>query len=94
MLLTSFLILSAGFLALALAMDRHHRDVIGGPVPRHRRNILRLVGTLLLALGFTACGLARGWHFGPVWFTGLAAMSAFAVLLAVSLVPSVLKPPR
>lgn len=88
MLLLSAVLICLGFLALALSLDRHYRDVLGGKLSAGRRLALRSSGWLLLALGLVTCCLARGGQLGPVWFLGLAALAALVVLAVMSVVPS------
>ena len=40
----------AGFTAVCLAMDRHHRQVFGRPSARRTATLLRALGCALLAL--------------------------------------------
>lgn len=73
-----------GFGALAMSLDRHFRDVLGGPLPAARRNAFRIAGWGLLGLSLGACLMARGWQFGPVWFLGLVPVTAMFVLIAMT----------
>lgn len=74
----------AGLAALCLAMDRHHRQVMGRGIKPRAILALRLAGTAILALSFAAAIVADGWVFGPVaWCGGLTA----AALLLVFLLP-------
>ncbi len=90
MLFLTFLVMSAGFAALALAMERHHRDVFARTLTNARRNRFRICGTGLLLLSLLACILACGIQFGLVWFIGLSGLAAVLVLLGLAFFP----PPR
>ncbi|MDM0035048.1 DUF3325 family protein [Variovorax sp. J22P271] len=74
----------AGFLALGLAMDRHHEDAYGrGSTPGRRRPWLRAAGAALLLLSLWASlglqGSTQGW---VLWFGVLtaAALAAAGIL--------------
>ncbi|MEM7120381.1 MAG: DUF3325 domain-containing protein [Pseudomonadota bacterium] len=76
----------AGFACLALAMDRHHRQLWQRPVGQGRRAMLRLAGATLLTTSLVACSAAAGWSTGLVlWFCVLTASGlAFVVLLPLA----------
>lgn len=74
----------AGFLLLSLAMDRHHRDLLGGVPGRMRRWLFRIGGWALLGLSILPCGALWGWSFGAVAWCGVLTL---AVLALVSLAP-------
>lgn len=72
----------AGFAALCLAMERHHREVFGSRrIPPRRRLALRLAGWVLLAASFPACVAGWGWAFGPVAWCGVLTAAALPVVL-------------
>lgn len=73
-----------GFLALSLAMDRHHEDAYGrGSTPGRRRPWLRAGGTALLLLSLAASlrlqGSTQGW---VLWFGMLTAAALTVVGIA------------
>lgn len=82
----------AGFAALALSMDRHHRAALSGPVPRSRKRLLRVAGWLGLALAFAAAVALDGWNFGPVQATGALTAAALGVALLLTVRPGWLRP--
>ena len=73
----------AGFAALAFAMHRHQRDIIGRSLPLSTTRFLRVVGTCapLFALGVLVT--AYGWGLGLVMFSGHTSISAGVVLCAL-----------
>ncbi|MGM4891489.1 DUF3325 domain-containing protein [Tardiphaga sp. 839_C3_N1_4] len=75
----AFVLCLAGFAALAFAMHRHQREIIGGSLPLTLTRALRIVGTCapLFALGVlvTACG----WGLGLVIFSGHTSIAADTV---------------
>lgn len=82
----------AGFAALALAMDRHHRQVLHGLPPPRQRLLLRAAGALGLAGSLLACVAHAGWSTGAVLWLGLLPVAAVPVALALVYAPSVLAP--
>ena len=83
--ITALLLSLLGFAALALAMHKHHRDILGRPIPPVRRHGLRLTGWGLLALAFAACIAGKGWATGPVlWFAQLT-VAALAIAMLLTL---------
>lgn len=76
-----------GFALLALAMDRHYRQVRGGqPVPALRVR-WRAGGSLGLVLSLAACVMHDGWSHGLVLWWGVLSTSGIAVVLMLSLAP-------
>ncbi len=72
----------AGFVALCLAMDRHHGQVFRHRAVPWQRQALRLVGWLLLAASLPACIAGWGWPVGLVaWFGILSAAGLLLVFL-------------
>lgn len=72
----------AGFAFLALAMDRHHRQVWQRPVGEARRAVLRLSGATFLTAALVACVVQVGWSTGLVlWFCVLTASGLTLVVL-------------
>jgi fatty acid desaturase len=70
----------AGFAALAFAMHRHQRDLVGRSLPRSWTRILRVAGgcALLAALGVLVG--RYGWALGLVMFSGHTSLGAGIVL--------------
>ncbi|NGM48954.1 DUF3325 domain-containing protein [Caulobacter sp. 602-2] len=81
MTLLAFLLCLAGFLALSLAMPRHHAALVGGPLTRQRRRVLKTAGWLGLALGLAASLAAWGLAWGAIGWLGLLTAAAAPVLL-------------
>ncbi len=80
--LLAFALSLAGFAALSLAMDRHHRQVWHRAPSRGLRLLLRAAGTLALAASLAACIAQSGAGVGVVaWFGLLSAAAAVVALL-------------
>jgi len=81
--LPPFLLCLAGFVMLALAMDRPQEAILGHRLPRARIKALRIVGTglLLLALGWLTH--QQGWGLGLVMFSGQTSLAAGIVFCAL-----------
>lgn len=73
----------SGFAALALAMRRQQRDIIGRPLPPAVTFLLRAAGAcaLLCALGVLVAW--QGWSLGLVMFSGHTSIAAGLVLCAL-----------
>lgn len=69
----------SGWLALALAMDRHRRQA---PTVRLSPGALRSIGWLMLAAALWPCVAGWGWAIGA---TGWAGFISLAALLAAGL---------
>ena len=82
----------SGFGALALSLDRHHRDALGGRVPTGRALPLRLGGWGLLAASLAAAVALEGWNFGPVQWVGALTGAALLVVALLSYRPAWLRP--
>jgi high-affinity Fe2+/Pb2+ permease len=74
--LLAFLLCLAGFAALALAMRRQQRDIIGRSLRPATTYVLRASGTcaLLFALGILVAW--HGWSLGLVMFSGHTSITA------------------
>jgi hypothetical protein len=77
--LIAFVLCSAGFAALAFAMHRHQRDIIGRSLPFTTTRVLRVVGTCALLVAFHVLVTAHGWGLGLVTFSGHTSMAAGTV---------------
>jgi hypothetical protein len=69
----------AGFAALAFAMHRHQRDIIGRSLQLITTRGLRLVGTCALLVAFGVLVTRYGWGFGLVMFSGHTSIAAGVV---------------
>ena len=81
--LPPFVLCLAGFAALAFAMDRPQRDLIGRSLPMSATRALRIAGAcaLLLALGVLVAW--QGWGLGLVMFSGHTSLTAGIVHCAL-----------
>ena len=79
----------AGFVALALAMNRHHRQVWNGEASEHTRILLRIAGAAGLASAFALCIRYAGWSVGPVLMLGLLSAAGIAVVLLLTFRPRI-----
>lgn len=78
----------AGFAAMAMSMDRHHRAAAGGPCPKPRRRTLRRMSWSLLAAA--AVIALTGRSVGIVAGVLSASMAAAAVVGLLGVRPRVL----
>lgn len=74
-------------LALCLAMDRHHAQILHDKPGRSLRLLLRFAGWSLLALALWLCSLAWGWAIGPVAWFGLLSAAALALVFLLPYAP-------
>ena len=81
--LPAFVLCLAGFTALAFAMRRQQRDIIGRPLRLTTTYVLRVAGAcaLLFALGILVA--RQGWGLGLVMFSGHTSLTAGIVLCAL-----------
>ena len=83
--LPSFVLCLAGFGALALAVKRQQREIIGRLLPPGTTYALRAAAACALLLALGLVGAAAGWSLGLVMFSGhttLAAGFVYCGLLA------------
>ncbi|MCP1469670.1 hypothetical protein J3E64_001352 [Sphingobium sp. OAS761] len=85
MALLAFLLLSAGFAALALSMAQHYRKLQYGAPAASRKLALRGAGWALLAAAFVPSIHDLGVSLGIVLWFGLAALAAAAAALILAL---------
>jgi len=83
--LAPFLLAFAGFAALALAMQRHHRALFGRAPGRSAAAALRIAGAGGLAAALWACVEGWGWAIGAVAWFGVLSAAAFPVVLLLAL---------
>jgi hypothetical protein len=81
--LLAFVLCLAGFTALAFAMRRQQRDIIGRSLRLTTTYVLRVAGAgaLLFALGILVA--RHGWSLGLVMFSGHTSVTAGLVLCAL-----------
>lgn len=87
MTLLAFVLTLLGFAALALAMDRHLRQVRRAAPTGCLRELLRATGTLTLAASLAVCVFEAGWGTGWVVWFGLLSAAAMMIVLALSYWP-------
>lgn len=87
MTLLAFVLTLLGFAALALAMDRHHRQVRRTALAGWLRWLLRVTGTLALAASLAACVFESGWGRGWVMWFGLLSAAAAMIVLSLTFWP-------
>ena len=85
--LLALLLSLAGFVALALAMERHHRQVWQRAPSRKQCMLLRCFGITGLGAALAACVAHAGWATGTVIWLGLMTVAALAVALVLSYRP-------
>lgn len=89
---TSLALSFLGFVALALAMDRHHGQVLDGrPDPRFR-TLMRVAGTALLGFSAVPCVVAHGWSIGLTWWLGVLTAAVLPVVLLLTYRPQAIPP--
>lgn len=78
-----------GLAAISLTMDRHYADIHGRSTALDdgRRRLFRLLGWSGIALSFTCCIAASGWHIGPVLWCGMLTLSAMMLTLLLQYAP-------
>lgn len=91
--LLAFALTLIGFAALALAMDRHHRQLWHALPAAWLRRLLRGAGTLALAAALAACVAGFGRGTGWVAWFGLLSAAAIAVVLPLAYWPRRAAPP-
>ncbi len=74
--LLALLLSLAGFVALALAMERHHRQVWQRAPSRKQCMLLRCFGITGLGAALAACVAHAGWATGTVIWLGLMTVAA------------------
>lgn len=77
-------VIGAAFLALAISMKRHQRDLLGRSLREGEASFARVTGWLLLALAWALDALALGPAIGTIVWTGEASVGAWLVVSAVT----------
>lgn len=85
--LATFLLALAGFAALALSMQKHHRDVLGRASPRSRELLFGSGGWLLLAVSLFSAIAGADLFVGIVLWLGLVTIAALAVAMVLTYGP-------
>lgn len=93
MILLSALFSLAGFIALCLAMDRHHQALLGARTKPRRRRALRALGVAALAGSAATAIVGGGVRDGIVTWVGLLTLGAASALLTLTFRPA-RPPPR
>lgn len=98
MIALAFALTYAGWAAICFAMPAHARKLRRHPFGRIIIAMLRVAGSVALAMALAICAAAWGWPHGSMaWFgiltiaclslIGLLAVSARAALLPIALLP-------
>lgn len=82
----------SGFTALALALPKHQRDVMGKTLPVRRERMLRTGGWILIALSLMLDMLGWGASLGIVYWFGSATLAALLVALGICYWPRAVTP--
>lgn len=82
----------AGFLCLAIVMDRHADDALGREPTRRDRWLARGAGSLLLALALAACIAVEGVSIGITAWLGVMTPAALLIGLGFTFLPGGQKP--
>jgi hypothetical protein len=82
--LTALALTYAGMAALALAIDRHHRQAFGADAAPRTRDLLRIAGAVLLVLAAPPCVHLWGAGGGTVAWVGMLTIGA---LLSAGVLP-------
>jgi len=88
--LASLLLSFAAFAALAMTMDKHHRDLFGAPPGKGRRQLFTMAGWLLLAASALPLIQLQGAVIGMLFWLGLLTASALGVAMVLSYRPRLL----
>ena len=80
----SLLLAIVGFACLAVAMNRHHSEAIGGKPTRSRARLLRVAGSVALFALLVFDMTTNGAAFGAMLAFGYASLGAGVVLLALT----------
>ncbi|RIV80920.1 DUF3325 domain-containing protein [Aurantiacibacter xanthus] len=72
-----------GFAALALAMKRHQREVIGRALTDKERHLTRSAGALAIAASLAVAMAAFGAGYGAVAWFGYMSVAAWIVVAAL-----------
>lgn len=84
MTVLAWLLAVAGFTALALSMDRHHRDVFSALPTPTRRRCLRGAGWVAVLASITCCIIGWGVIHGVITALGVLAAGAAPPLFWLS----------
>lgn len=84
MTVLALLLATLAFACLAMAMERHHRDVTGHAPAAPRQHLLRLLGGCGLVASLAASISAWGIALGVVGWCGVLAAGAGAMVLWLS----------
>jgi hypothetical protein len=78
--LLAVIVALASFMALCLAMPRHHRQFWHAAPGRRRQHVLRGGGIAGLLLSWWLSGLAWGWAIGPIAWFGVSTAASLAIV--------------
>lgn len=83
----AFTLVFAGFVALSLAMDRHHRGVFKKMPSKPLKHLVRCVGLTLVAAGWSFSVVVWGGSVGTVAWLGIMTVAAVGVTLLHTYTP-------
>jgi hypothetical protein len=89
--IASLALAHAGFVALCLGMDRHHRQVLGARPSPSRARALRAGGWLVLAASYAASVAEAGPSVGTVAWIGALTLGAGVIVLLLPYAPRALR---
>lgn len=73
----------AGFLALAVSMKRHQRDLVGRPLPEPQANGARIAGWACLAIAWVLEAFAIGPALGTIVWVGETSLGGWLAVAAI-----------
>ena len=91
--LAAFVINASGCALLALAMQRHHRQVAAGTLKPQLQRRRRVLGSTALGLSLLVCWVALGPLVGLLLWLGLLSATTLLVALVLAFRPQWLAPP-
>lgn len=86
-LLLTFILSYLGFASLALAMDRHCKQVCQRVPSQKMRLTLRVIGFTALSAALVASIIHMGWDVGMVLWLGLLTSAALSLVLVLTYWP-------
>lgn len=73
----------AAFLALAVSMKRHQRDLVGRPLPERQASAARIAGWTCLAIAWTLEALAIGPALGTIVWVGETSLGGWLTVATI-----------
>ncbi|MGE4431977.1 MAG: DUF3325 domain-containing protein [Sphingobium sp.] len=88
----ALLLCVAGFAALAIAMDRHQRDLLGRKLAPRTARLVKMAGGGLLAVALAVDMIGLGAAYGAIAWFGHLSFGAAVVLTRITRLASARKP--